>query len=105
MPREELSTPITFPAPRRQSAAEKARDLLHHDRAVPADEGPVPTPYKKITGRVFPDQQKWFQRVPKDYRKRHPRHPKLTNDELIRIAIEYLRDSEDLDAVIARYRT
>jgi hypothetical protein len=65
----------------------------------------VPIPYKKITGRVFPDQQKWFQRVPKEYRKRHPRYPKLTNDELMRIAIEYLRDSEDLDAVIARYRT
>src|SRR5712691_10128677 len=98
MPREELSTPITFPAPRRQSAAEKARDLLHQDRAALADEGPVPTPYKKNTGRVFTDQQKWFQRLPKDYRNRHPRNPKLTNDELMRIAIESLRESEDLDA-------
>ena len=67
--------------------------------------GRCPHRIKKLRDRVFPDQQKWFQRVPKDYRKRHPRHPKLTNDELIRIAIEYLRDSEDLDAVISRYRT
>jgi len=58
-----------------------------------------------MAGRMFPDQQKWYPRVPKDYRKRHPRHPKHTNDELMRIAIEYLRDSEDLDALIAQYRT
>jgi hypothetical protein len=105
MPREELTTPIPFPPPRRQSAAEKARDLLQQDRTQPPEETPGPPPYKKITGRVFPDQQQWVQRVPKEYRRRHPRHPKLTSDELLRIAIEYLRDSADLDAVIARYRT
>lgn len=116
MPREELSTDIPLPTPRpkRQSASEKARALLYESQAseareagqgaTPATAGPAAT-YKVLSGRVFLDQHDWFCQVPKAWRARHPRKPKLTRDELMRIAIEHLRDSaEDLDALIDRYR-
>jgi len=85
MPREELSTPITFPP--RAGKARRKRRVTYCTRTVPRQpmKGRCLRRIKKSPERVFPDQQKWFQRVPKDYRKRHPRHPKLTNDELMRI--------------------
>jgi hypothetical protein len=120
MPREELSTDIPLPTPRpkRQTASEKARALLNESQeseALEAGEGkgetiqpevePVIT-YKALTGRVFADQHTWFCQIPKKWRSRYPRKPKLTRDELMRIAIEYLRDNEDeLDALIERYRS
>jgi hypothetical protein len=117
MPREELSTDIPLPTPRpkRQSASEKARALLHESQASEARgagqgarqaaAGPEAI-YKVLSGRVFLDQHDWFCQVPKEWRARHPRKPKLTRDELMRIAIEHLRDNaEDLDALIDRYRS
>src|ERR671914_335147 len=106
MPREELSTDIPLPTPRpkRQSASEKARALLHESQvseAREAGQGAGPgAPYKGLRGRVFLDQHDWFCQVPKAWRARHPRKPKLTRDELMRIAIDHLRDSaDDLDAL------
>jgi hypothetical protein len=121
MAREELSTDIPLPAPRpkRQTAAEKAKALLNESRASEAyetrqeragdgkqaDAKPVIT-YKMLAGRVFAEQYEWFCQVPKSWRARHPRKPKLTREELMRIAIEHLRDSEDdLDVLIERYRS
>jgi hypothetical protein len=116
MPREELSTDIPLPTPRpkRQSASEKARALLHESQESEAREagqgarqdaaGPAST-YKVLSGRVFLDQHDWFCQVPKAWRVRHPRKPKLTRDELMRIAIDHLRDNaDDLDALIDRHR-
>lgn len=121
MPREELSTDIPLPTPRpkRQSAPEKARALLRESQESEAREAgqgakrasqqataqPEAT-YKVLSGRVFLDQHDWFCEAPKAWRARHPRKPKLTRDELMRIAIEHLREQEDeLDALIERYRS
>lgn len=118
MPREELSTDISLPAPRprRQTASEKARALLNESHeseilevgqgeVVPANDEAAVT-YKALTGRVFDDQHAWFCQTPKTWRARHPRKPKLTRDELMRIAIEHLRASEDdLDNLIEQYRS
>jgi hypothetical protein len=110
---------LPTPRPKRQSASEKARALLDESHAsealeaeqeragdiIQAEAEPAVT-YKALTGRVFADQHTWFCQVPKAWRTRHPRKPKLTRDELMRIAIEYLRESEDeLDSLIERYRS
>lgn len=121
MPREELSTniPLPTPHPKRQTAPEKARALLNESKAseaLEAGQGAKRTTkqtaaqpegtYKVLSGRVFLDQHDWFCQAPKAWRTRHPRKPKLTRDELMRIAIEHLRDNEDeLDALIERYRS
>ena len=121
MPREELSADIPLPTPRpkRQSASEKARTLLEASQESEAREAgqgakreareaatPPEAPYKVLSGRVFLDQHDWFCQTPKAWRVRHPRKPKLTRDELMRIAIEHLRDHEDeLDLLIDRYRS
>ena len=121
MPREELSADIPLPTPRpkRQSASEKARALLEASQASEAMERgqgdkrkameahtPPEATYKVLSGRVFLDQHDWFCQTPKAWRARHPRKPKLTRDELMRIAIEHLRDHEaELDMLIDRYRS
>ncbi|ETW97571.1 hypothetical protein [Candidatus Entotheonella palauensis] len=66
-----------------------------------------PSPqYVRLTVRVFPDQREWVRQMLTTYRQRHPRVPKLTMDEFIRIAIEELRrHEEELDAIITRYRS
>ena len=114
MPKEELSTDVALPAPRRkrQTASEKARALLNESHE-PASLGSDPMPAEEValtkkvlSARVFPEHYEWFQQVPKDWRARHPRKPKLTRDELMCIAITHLRNSEeDLDALIERYRS
>lgn len=120
MPREELSTDIPLPTPRpkRKSASEKARALLKESQASEADETRqkheecpmhaetvTPVIQKSLSGRVFAEQYEWFCQIPKSWRARYPHKPKLTRDELLRIAIEHLREEEDdLDALIERYR-
>ena len=62
--------------------------------------------YVRLSTRVFPDQREWVRQTLTTYRQRHPRVPRLTMDELIRIAIEELRQHEEaLDTIIARYRS
>lgn len=62
--------------------------------------------YVRLTARVFPDQREWVRQTLTMYRQRHPRVPRLTMDELIRIAIEELRHhEEEFDAIITRYRS
>ena len=110
MPNEQLDSVVEFTTPRRRGAADRARDLLNSSR----ERGPVTSSrttetgenqrFRKVTGRVFPDQQEWFKGVSRDYNERHPRQPRLTGDELMRIAIEHLRKVENLDSVIAEHR-
>ena len=110
MAREQLDSVVEFTTPRRRTSGDRARELLDKSRDS-GERGSARAPktgsgeqYKKVTGRVFEDQQQWFQSVPKGFNKRHPRQPRLTGDELMRIAIEYLRKAEDIDAVIEEMR-
>ena len=106
---EKLTTQVDLPPPdRRETVGEKAKRLKKSSNENAPSEEAIEVAtlvYKKITGRVFPDQQEWFSNLPKEYRARHPRQPRLTSDELMRIAIDHLRNCADIDSVIAEYRS
>jgi len=100
--KEQIPTTIelgTTP-PRRISPAEKARQLLQV--ATP----PRPEPrFVKLTTRINPEQMEWLKREVRLYRDRHTRAPRLSLEELTRVALELLRQAPDIDALIEAYRS
>ena len=127
--REEIRSSVTLPAPpKRLDAAARAASLL-----APTQAGPLPEPVseeqpsaaaapaarpavkerpsrpntsglRKLTTRVHPEQLAWLQAEARSFRERHPRAPRLTIEELTRVAIEHLRNAPQLDGLISRYR-
>ena len=102
-PKEEIAATIPLPASpvRRIDATEKARQLLTVQPA-PVPAGPV---LIKLTTRIFPEQMAWMKQEIARARLRNPRAPKLTVEEITRIALDHLRGADNLDAVVARYRS
>lgn len=99
--REHLRAAVPLAAPRRADATDRAAALL--------DARPSPTPQvvvgtSKLTTRVRADQIAWLQEQARTYHRRNPRAPKLTIEELVRLALDHLRDAANLDGLIARYR-
>jgi hypothetical protein len=113
--REEIPASVDLPPTpaRRMGAAEKARALISPvpDPApagrTPAavETAPAPSTFAKLTTRVPPDQLDWLKGEAKRYRAEHPRAPKVTIEELIRVAIDHLKEAKNLDALIAKHRT
>src|SRR5687768_3973202 len=99
--KEQIQTTVELPTTpfRRMSAADKARQLLRHEEPVHTAR------YAKLTTRVFPEQLEWLKAEVARFRRDHPRTPKLTVEELTRLALDYLREAQDLDGLIARYRS
>lgn len=118
--REEIPASVDLPPTpaRRMGAAEKARALITPaSDPAPAGRTPVggrgqavetaPAPastFAKLTTRVPPDQLEWLKGEAKRYRAEHPRAPKVTIEELIRVAIDHLKEAKNLDALIAKHR-
>jgi hypothetical protein len=74
---------------------------------TPETEAPAATgtsTFTKLTTRIPPDQLEWLKGEVKRYRAEHPRAPKITIEELIRVAIDNLKDAKNLDALIAKHR-
>ncbi len=100
--REEIPASVELPSTpaRRIGAVEKARAMM-----TPAAEAPAaPSTFTKLTTRIPPDQLEWLKDEVKRYRAEHPRAPKITIEELIRVAIDSLKDAKNLDALIAKHR-
>lgn len=114
---------------RRIDAAEKARQLVaaRHDVAPPPAIAPTPintaamtrpsgegtktkkqakpaARFTKLTTRVFPEQLEWLKLEANRYREQNPRAPRVTVEELTRVALEHLREVGNLEMLIARYR-
>ncbi len=111
--REEIPASVDLPPTpaRRMGAAEKARALIT-PVAEPAESAPPPEPvpapastFAKLTTRIPPDQLDWLKGEAKRYRTAHPRAPKVTIEELIRVAIDNLKEAKNLDSLIAKHRT
>jgi hypothetical protein len=47
----------------------------------------------------------WLKAEVKRYRAEHPRVPKLTIEELMRVALEHLKEAKNLDSLITKHRT
>ena len=60
---------------------------------------------KKLTTRVPGEQFRWLRDEAKGYKERNPKRPRVTIEELISIAIDHLRETKNLDAVIAKHRS
>jgi hypothetical protein len=100
--REEIPASVELPSTpaRRMGAADKARQMM-----TPAAEAPAAqSTFTKLTTRIPPDQLEWLKGEVKRYRAEHPRAPKITIEELIRVAIDNLKDAKNLDALIAKHR-
>ncbi len=108
--REEIPASVDLPPTpaRRMGAVEKARALITPvAEPAPAKE-PAPAPastFAKLTTRIPPDQLEWLRGEAKRYRTEHPRAPKVTIEELIRVAIDHLKEAKHLDTLIAKHRT
>lgn len=130
--REAIGASVSLaPIPaRRIDAAEKARQLVtpRHD-VTPTPPAIVPTPivaapmtrpssegtkpktpakptarFAKLTTRVFPEQLEWLKLEATRYREQNPRAPRVTVEELTRVAIDHLREVGNLEMLIAKYR-
>ena len=99
--REEIPASVDLPSTpaRRMGAAEKARAMLTPEKPAPAQ-----GTFTKLTTRIPPDQLEWLKAEVKRYRAEHPRAPKITIEELIRVAIDNLKEAKNLDALIAKHR-
>lgn len=113
---------------RRIDAAEKARQLVtaRHDIAPPPAIAPTPinvamtrpsgegtktkkqakpaARFAKLTTRVFPEQLEWLKLEANRYREQNPRAPRVTVEELTRVALDHLREVGNLEMLIAKYR-
>jgi hypothetical protein len=100
-PKEEIAATIPLPVnpARRIDAPEKARQLLAVPSQPPA--GPATV---KLTTRIFAEQMAWMKEQIAKAQVRNPRSPRLTVEELTRVALDHLRDSGDLPALLAKYR-
>lgn len=107
--KEEIATSVELPSmpARRLDAAAKAEQLLSPSPPVGPAAAKAPkgkgTALPKITGRVFPEQLRWVKEEIKSYGARNPKRPKLTIDLVMRVALDYLKDAENFDAVVTKY--
>jgi hypothetical protein len=128
--REQISTTMPMPMLQRLSPAEKARQrreeeeqpsleetketddasvrpaALLNSRAkrLPSTILPSDAFFVKVGTRLPPDLVEWLKLQVQEYRKRNPHAPRLTIEELLRIAIVDLRARGPVDKTIARYR-
>lgn len=100
--REQLRTAVPLAAPRRADTADRAAALF--DARPPAPNPGAVAGTCKLTTRVRADQLDWLQDQARTYHRRHPRAPKLTIEELARLALDHLRDAPNLDGLVARSR-
>ncbi len=100
--REEIPASVELPSTpvRRMGAADKARQMMTPEKEAPA----ALSTFTKLTTRIPPDQLDWLKGEVKRYRAEHPRAPKITIEELIRVAIDSLKEAKNLDALIAKHR-
>ncbi len=124
------SVPLSPIPARRIDAAEKARQLVaeRHDVTPPPAVVSTPTPklvtpasktgegtrskkqpkplarLSKLTTRVYPEQLEWLKLEVSRYREQNPRAPRITVEELTRVALEHLRETGNLETLIAKYR-
>lgn len=127
---EHISTTIPMPTLQRLSPAEKARqrraeEVTPHSEETPhAEESPPPHAvllshrakrlpttvlpsdafFVKVGTRLPPDLVEWLKQQVQEYRKRNPHAPRLTIEELLRIALVDLRARGPVDKTVARYR-
>lgn len=97
--REQIRSSVPLAPPRRSDPAERAAALITGTQPTPA--GPETC---KLTTRVLAEQLAWLQAQARTYHRRHPRAPKLTIEELVRIALDQLREVPHLDGLVTRYR-
>ena len=98
--REQIGSSVSLSAPRRADPAERAAALMKATTPAPVE----PDGTCKLTTRVRADQLAWLQEQARTYHRRHPRAPRLTIEELVRLALDQLRESPHLDGHINRYR-
>ena len=128
--REHISTTMPMPTLRRLSPAEKTRQRREEEspppphaiettdassadiavanskpRALPRSVLPSDAFFVKVGTRLPPDLVNWLKQQVTEYRRRNPHAPRLTIEELLRIAIVDLRVRGPVDKTIARYRS
>jgi hypothetical protein len=86
------------PSPNIAVASSKPRPLSR--TVLPSDAF-----FVKVGTRLPPDLVDWLKQQVADYRRRNPHAPRLTIEELLRIAIVDLRARGPVDKTIARYRS
>jgi hypothetical protein len=101
-PKEEIAAtiPLSVNPVRRIDATEKARQLLAVSPQPPA--GPAMV---KLTTRIFAEQMAWMKEEITQAQVKNPRAPKLTVEELTRLALDHLRNFGSLEALLAEYRS
>jgi hypothetical protein len=99
-PREQLQTNVGLRDVGRKdsTAAQKALKLVQPQKTN------VTERYERLTARVLPAQIRWVREQAYAYTTNHPHRPRLTQDELIRLAIEHLRKTKNLDQLVDQYR-
>jgi hypothetical protein len=97
--REQIRSSVPLAAPRRADPADRAASLLAGVEPAPAGLETC-----KLTTRVRADQLAWLQEQARTYHRRYPRAPKLTIEELVRLAVDQLRESPHFDGLVTRYR-
>ena len=128
--REQISTTMPMPTLQRLSPAEKARQRREEEEApalvnetastdvaspgivasysktrpLPRTALPPDAFFVKVGTRLPPDLMDWIKRQVTEYRRRNPHAPRLTIEELLRIAIVDLQARGPVDKTIARYR-
>jgi hypothetical protein len=98
--REQIRSSVPLSTPRRADPADRAAALM--GAVEPGPTGPDGT--CKLTTRVRSDQLTWLQEQARTYHRRHPRAPRLTIEELIRLAVDQLQEAPHLDGLVGRYR-
>jgi hypothetical protein len=98
--RHEVTPPVAAPtpitaAPMTRPAGEGSKSKK---QAKPA------TRFTKLTTRVFPEQLEWLKLEANRYREQNPRAPRVTVEELTRVALDHLREVGNLEMLIAKYR-
>jgi hypothetical protein len=127
--REHITTSMEIPTLQRLSPAEKARqrrqeeiqalsdtteqpsggpaqEVLANGRAKrrPGTEESSKPFFVKVATRLPPDLVEWLKEQVMEYRRRNPHAPRLTIEELFRIALVDLRAKGPVDKMVARYR-
>jgi hypothetical protein len=100
--REQIRAAVPIAPPRRADTAARAAELLGDPG--PSGNAGLSDGTCKLTTRVRADQLAWLQEQARTYHRRHPRAPRLTIEELTRLAIDHLRDAPHLDALVGKYR-
>ena len=127
--REHIATTMPMPTLQRLSPAEKARQRRAEDvpphpdpntpsgaltpstaqpnsrtKVLPRTVLPSDALFVKVGTRLPPDLIDWMKQQVTEYRRRNPHAPRLTIEELLRIALLDLRARGPVDRTVARYR-